>query len=192
MNLSLWDSDRSKDTALAVSANERRLRFEAEVLPHLDAAHNLARWLSRDADTSQEVVQDAFLRAFRAFDTLRGDAKPWLLTIVRNCHRSLVQQRTRHRHVPMPEDHEETAMPATDQSDPETDAIRTDHARKLDSVVATIPLEFREVLILREVEDLSYREIADVTGVPIGTVMSRLARARALLREKWRYEHELL
>ena len=161
-------------------------------MPHLDAAHNLARWLSRDADIAQELVQEAFLRAFRAFDTLRGEAKPWLLAIVRNCHRSLAQQRARHRHVPIPEDHEETATPMKDQSDPENDAIRADHARKLDHVVASIPVEFREALILREVEDLSYREIADVTGVPIGTVMSRLARARALLREKWRFEHEML
>lgn len=160
------------------------------MLPHLDAAHNLARWLSRDTDVAQEVVQEAFLRAYRSFDTLRGDARPWLLAIVRNCHRSLVQQRGRRAHVPLTEENGETELQA-EGSDPETEAIRADHARKLDIVIATIPVEFREALILREVEDLSYREIADVTGVPIGTVMSRLARARALLREKWRYEHEL-
>ena len=161
------------------------------MLPHLDAAHNLARWLSRDADVAQEVVQEAFLRAYRSFDTLRGDAKPWVLAIVRNCHRSLVQQRGRRAHVPLTEEGGETELLQAEGSDPETDAIRADHARKLDTVIATIPVEFREALILREVEDLSYREIADVTGVPIGTVMSRLARARSLLREKWRYEHEL-
>ena len=161
------------------------------MLPHLDAAHNLARWLSKDSDAAQEIVQEAFLRAFRSFDTLRGEAKPWLLAIVRNCHRSLAQQRGRHFHAPLPEDGEEAESLTSSLVDPETEAIRTDHARKLDAVIATIPEEFREALILREVEDLSYREIADVTGVAIGTVMSRLSRARALLREKWRYEYEL-
>ena len=158
---------------------------------HLDAAHNLARWLSRDPDLAEDVVQDAVLRAYRAFDSLRGEAKPWLLAIVRNCHRTAVQQRGRRAHVPLTEDGPETSTIAADVEDPEAAAISSDSARKLDAVIATMPLEFRETLVLREVEDLSYREIADVTGVPIGTVMSRLARARTLLREKWRCVLEL-
>jgi RNA polymerase sigma-70 factor (ECF subfamily) len=171
--------------------DERRLKFEASVLPHLDAAHNLARWLCRDADLAEDVVQDAILRAYRAFDALRGEAKPWLLAIVRNCYRTAVQQRTRRAHDPLPEDGQETLAMVADVEDPESAAISADSVRKLDAVIATMPAEFKETLILREVEDLSYREIAEVTGVPLGTVMSRLARARTLLREKWRSEHEL-
>ena len=125
-----------------------RVRFEATVLPHLDAAYRLARWLSPSAAEADDLVQDAVLRAFRGFDRLRApDAKAWLLAIVRNCHRTSARQRRRHPAEPLPED-------------------------------------FREVLLLREVEDLSYREIAEVTAIPIGTVMSRLSRARALLRER--------
>jgi RNA polymerase sigma factor (sigma-70 family) len=167
--------------------DDRRLKFEAQIMPHLDAAHNLARWLARDADLAADVVQDAILRAFRAFDAVRGDdAKPWLLAIVRNCHRTALQQRKRRAHVPLPEEEQDSMDTiAAEGPDPEAAAISSDNARKLDTLIATLPLEFREALVLREVEDLSYREIAEVSGVPIGTVMSRLARARAMLREKW-------
>jgi RNA polymerase sigma factor (sigma-70 family) len=173
--------------------DDRRLRFEAQILSHLDAAHNLARWLARDADLAADIVQDAILRAYRAFDAVRGDdAKPWLLAIVRNCHRSALQQRKRRAHVPLPGEEEDSVDTlAAEGLDPEAAAISTDNARKLDTLIATLPVEFRETLILREMEDLSYREIAEVSGVPVGTVMSRLARARALLREKWRYQHDL-
>lgn len=162
--------------------DERRRRFEQLVLPHLDAAYNLARWLNRaEAD---DVVQDAMLRAFRAFDGWRGsDAKPWLLAIVRNCHYTAAGQRQRRRAVPLPEAGEAELVETG--ADPECKAIEMDRARKLNAAIAELPDEFREALILRESEDLSYREIAEVMGVPIGTVMSRLARARALLREKW-------
>jgi RNA polymerase sigma factor (sigma-70 family) len=167
--------------------HDRRLRFEARIMPHLDAAHNLARWLARDADLAADVVQDAILRAFRAFDAVRGeDAKPWLLAIVRNCHRTALQQRRRRAQVALPEDEQESMNAiAAEGPDPEAAAISAGNQRKLDTLIASLPLEFRETLILREVEDLSYREIAEVSGVPIGTVMSRLARARAMLREKW-------
>jgi RNA polymerase sigma-70 factor (ECF subfamily) len=167
--------------------DERRRKFEAQILPHLDAANNLARWLTRDPAAADDIVQDAMLRAFRAFDGLRGvDAKPWLLAIVRNCHRTALDQRRRRAQVPLPEEGEEAvgAMIA-DGPDPERAAISTNAARRLDAMIARLPEEFRETLVLREMEDMSYREIAEVTGAPIGTVMSRLARARALLREKW-------
>jgi RNA polymerase sigma-70 factor (ECF subfamily) len=170
--------------------DERRQRIEALLLPHLDAAYNLARWLSRSAAEAEDVVQDAMLRALKSFDGFRGgDAKPWLLAIVRNCHRTTAKRRAR----VVPIDDEIEAGMTSDASnpflaptpDPESTAVRGAERRKLNDVLAGLPEEFREVLILRELEEMSYREIADVTGAPIGTVMSRLARARALLKERW-------
>jgi len=158
--------------------DDRRQRFEALALPHMDAAYNLARWLSRSPVEADDIVQDAMLRAFRAFDGFRGgDAKAWLLTIVRNCWLTAGKATRRRGHTPL-EDQELVA-----EGDPEGAAIQEGTRRRLDALVAGLPEEFREVLILREMEDMSYREIAEITGNPIGTVMSRLARARALLRE---------
>jgi RNA polymerase sigma-70 factor (ECF subfamily) len=168
--------------------DDRRRRFEALVLPHLDAAHNLARWLARPAADADDIVQEAVLRAYRGFEGFRGDdAKPWLLAIVRNCFFTAVGQARQRRNVPLPEESaaNNNAALVDDAPDPELAALRADQRRKLDQVVAALPQEFREVLILREMEDLSYREIAQVTGAPIGTVMSRLARARAMLKENW-------
>ena len=155
-------------------------------MPHLDAANNLARWLTRDPAAADDVVQDAMLRAYRAFDGFRGeDAKPWLLTIVRNCYRTALDQKRRRAQVPLPEEEGEGVPIVADGPNPEQAAITSNLSRRVDQMIATLPEEFRETLVLREMEDLSYREIADITGAPIGTVMSRLARARALLREKW-------
>jgi RNA polymerase sigma-70 factor (ECF subfamily) len=167
--------------------DDRRRRFEAQALPHLDAAYNLARWLSRSPADADDIVQDAMLRAFRAFDGFRGgDIKAWLLTIVRNCSRNVGSDTKRRGHTPLPE---EDANPlVSPDASPEMLAMRASESRKLDEAIALLPNEFREVLILREIEDMSYREIAEVTGVPIGTVMSRLARARAMLKEKWMQE----
>jgi len=159
--------------------DDRRRRFEAQALPHLDAAYNLARWLSRSPVDAEDIVQDAMLRAFRAFDGFRGgDAKAWLLTIVRNCWLSAGKATRRRGHTSL----EDENLTAPDR-DPEESAIQAGTKRRLDTMIAGLPEEFREVLILREMEDMSYREIAEVTSVPIGTVMSRLARARAMLRE---------
>jgi RNA polymerase sigma factor (sigma-70 family) len=161
----------------------RRRRFEAQALPHLDAAYNLARWLSRSPVDAEDIVQEAMLRAFRAFDGFRGgDAKPWLLAIVRNCWRSAGADERRRKHTALPG--EDDAALASEGADPETTAMQASQSRKLDAAIALLPNEFREVLILREMEDLSYREIAEVTGAPIGTVMSRLARARGLLKQR--------
>ncbi len=125
-------------------------------------------------------MQEAFLRAFRGFDGLRGgDVKAWLLTIVRNCHATAMQQQRRRAAVPLPEDHAEASP------DPESASAAEDERRVLGRLIAALPEEHREVLLLRELEDMSYRDIAAVTQVPIGTVMSRLARARAALRSKW-------
>lgn len=155
-------------------------------MPHLDAANNLARWLTRDPAAADDVVQDAMLRAYRAFDGFRGeDAKPWLLTIVRNCYRTALDQKRRRAQVPLPEEEGEGVPIVADAPNPEQAAITSNLSRRVDQMIATLPEEFRETLVLREMEDLSYREIADITGAPIGTVMSRLARARAMLREKW-------
>jgi len=165
--------------------DDRRARFEAQALPHLDAAANLARWLTRSGADADDIVQEAMLRAYRSFDGFRGgDMRPWLLTIVRNCWRNVGADSRRRGHVPLPEEANGVEI-AFDGVSPEEGAIRSDEGRKLDAVIATLPEEFRTVLVLREMEDLSYREIAAVCEVPIGTVMSRLARARAMLREKW-------
>jgi RNA polymerase sigma-70 factor (ECF subfamily) len=164
--------------------DDRRQRFEAQALPHLDAAYNLARWLSRSQVDAEDIVQEAMLRAFRAFDSFRGgDAKPWLLAIVRNCWRNAGADKKRRGHTALPED--DSGALVADDAGPEEHAMASSQSRKLDTVIALLPNEFREVLILREMEDMSYREIAEVTGVPIGTVMSRLARARAMLKERW-------
>ncbi len=141
-----------------------RRRFEQQVLPHIDAAFNLARWLTRNDHDAEDVVQDAMLRAYRHFEGLRGEARPWLLAIVRNACFSWMQRN----------------RPA------ELLLARELDRRMLNEAIAALPLQFREVLILRELEDLSYREIARIANVPIGTVMSRLARARRLLAESVR------
>jgi RNA polymerase sigma-70 factor (ECF subfamily) len=168
--------------------DDKRRRFELQVLPHLDAAYTFARWLSRSPADADDVLQESVLRAFRAFDALRGsDAKAWLLAIVRNCHFTALKQSHRRSFVPLPEEHDAQdghAMIAT-TPDPESASIRSDEARTLDRLMSEMPAEYREVLILREIEDLSYREIAAVTDVPMGTVMSRLARARAALKAQW-------
>src|SRR5580698_8022161 len=171
--------------------DDKRARFEAQVLPHLDAAYRFARWLSPAPGEADDVVQEAFLRAFRGFDDLRGsDVKAWLLTIVRNCHSTALKQRQRRGFVPLPEENDARdgyAMTAKTPT-PEDDSIRRDEQRTLDRLIAALPEEHRTVLMLREIEEMDYRQIASVTNVPIGTVMSRLARSRAVLRARWLQE----
>jgi RNA polymerase sigma-70 factor (ECF subfamily) len=170
--------------------DEKRGRFEAQVLLHLDAAYRYARWLARSATDADDVLQEATLRAYRSFEELRGaDGKAWLLTIVRNCHLSAAKQRQRRNFVPLPQEHDEQASQlVAGTPDPESAAIDRDERRMLRRLMAGLPAEQREVLALREIEDMDYREIAAVTGVPIGTVMSRLARARTALRSRWQQE----
>jgi RNA polymerase sigma-70 factor (ECF subfamily) len=168
--------------------DDKRGRFEAQVMPHLDAAHRFARWLTRSPGDADDLVQEAFLRAFRGFDALRGsDVKAWLLAIVRNCHATALSQQQRRGYVPLPEEHDAQFGSATIAAtpDPESASIEHDERRRLERLMAELPEEHREVLLLREMEEMSYREIAAVTQVPIGTVMSRLARARAALKVKW-------
>lgn len=157
-------------------------------MPHLDAAYRFARWLTRSATEADDVVQEAFLHAFRAFDSLRGtDVKSWLLAIVRNCHVSAVRREQRHGFLPLPDQDDVAAdsASAAPQPDPEAASIEDQERRRLARLLAGLGTEHREVLLLRELEDLSYREIAAVTQLPIGTVMSRLARARAALKVSW-------
>ena len=170
--------------------NDRRGRFEAQVLLHLDAAYRYARWLSRSASDADDVVQEAALRAYRSFEDLRGaDAKAWLLTIVRNCHLTALKQRQRRNFVPLPEEYDEGgAELVASTPSPEGAAMDRDEQRTLQRLMSTLPEEHREILVLREIEDMGYREIATVTSLPIGTVMSRLARARASLRARWLQE----
>jgi RNA polymerase sigma factor (sigma-70 family) len=173
--------------------DDKRGRFEAQVLPHLDAAHRFARWLSRSASDADDIVQDAILRAFRGFEALRGsDAKAWLLTIVRNCHATANRQAARRALVPLPEEHDPRdghAMIAT-TPDPEHASISRDDERTFARLLGALADEHREVLVLREIEELDYRQIAAVTNVPIGTVRSRLARARAALKARWHQQTE--
>lgn len=164
--------------------DDTRHSFEALALPHLDAAYRLARWLSHSPSDAEDIVQDAMLRAFRAFGGFRGDdIRPWLLAIVRNCWRTKAAEGQRRGHGPLPEEDDRPLV--YEGPDPEAEALRASQGRRLAAVISGLPEAFREVLILREVEDLSYQEIAEATGAPIGTVMSRLARARALLRDQW-------
>ncbi|HET8923136.1 MAG TPA: sigma-70 family RNA polymerase sigma factor [Candidatus Acidoferrum sp.] len=156
--------------------------FEQEVLPHLDAAYNLARWLTRNEHDAQDVVQEAYLRAFRFSGGFRGgNVRAWLLRIVRNtCYTWLQQNRPQQ---PTAEFDEKLFGPDPRAPNPEEALIRDDSGKLLRQVMETLPLDFREVLILRELEEMSYKEIAEVTGMPPGTVMSRLSRARSALRQ---------
>jgi RNA polymerase sigma factor (sigma-70 family) len=168
--------------------DEKRGRFEAQVMPHLDAAYRFARWLSRAPGDADDVVQEAVLRAYRGFDSLRGhDTKSWLLAIVRNCHSTAVRQNRRRAFVPLPDEHDARDGHAlvADAPDPQQASMLADDARTLDELILALPDDYREVLILREIEELDYREIAQVINVPIGTVMSRLSRARAALKKNW-------
>jgi RNA polymerase sigma factor (sigma-70 family) len=165
-----------------------RVRFEAQVLPHLDAAYRFARWLGNSPNDAQDIVQDAMLRAYRGFEGLRGtDSKAWLLTIVRNCHATAYQQEQRRGFVPLAERDgvvSPQAVVAAPQ-DPEHLTMQRDAERTLERLLDRLSVEHREVLMLREIDDMSYREIAAILGIPIGTVMSRLARARAVLQSTW-------
>jgi len=161
------------------------LRFRELVLPQLDAGYNLARWLTRNAHDADDVVQDACVRAIQYFDALRGsDARAWFLAIVRNSFYDRCRRDRTHPTISVEEESARIeALADPGAIDPELAAVRSEQSRQLALAMARLPLAYREIVILRDLEDLSYKEIASVLAVPIGTVMSRLARARALLQE---------
>jgi RNA polymerase sigma-70 factor (ECF subfamily) len=155
-------------------------RFERIILPHLDDAYTLARYLLRDELDAQDAVLDAVLRALRYFEGYRdGDARAWLLAIVRNCCLTWQRRHSAERSsVPFSDD---AAVNVTDARPADAAAIEASDRDAVNRAVAALPTEFREVIVLRELDGLSYKEISDVVGAPIGTVMSRLARARKRL-----------
>ena len=163
-----------------VDDHDRRARVETALLPHLDAAYNLACWLVRNDADAHDVVQEAYLRAFRYVDALRGtDGRAWLLTIVRNTAYTWLRRRRAEEPTAagLAEDDLDTAAP-----NPETALLQHADREMVRAALETLPVEFREALVLREFEGLTYKEIAAVVDVPLGTVMSRLARARERLQ----------
>ncbi len=163
-----------------VGETEKGRRFSTLVIPHIAAAYNLARWLVRDPSDAEDIVQESCLRAFRFLDELRnGDGRAWLLAIVRNTSYTWLQQ-NRMRDLSRPLDQD----PPDESQDPEAAAQRAIDQGLLRKCMERLPLEFREVIVLRDLEGLSYREIANAVNIPIGTVMSRLARGRTQL-QRW-------
>ena len=156
--------------------------FEEATLPHLRAAYNLARWLTRDETDAEDVVQEAYLRAYRHFGSFHGgDGRPWLLAIVRNtCYRWIRHNRSPELTIPLDDDMHEIK---SRDLNPEALLLQRADTQMIRQAVEELPVEFREVLVLREWEGLSYKQIADVVDIPIGTVMSRLARARKRLQD---------
>ena len=163
-------------------AKEELTSFEEAMLPHLDAAHNLAKWLLRNEEDAQDVVQEAYLRAFRSFSGFRGtNGRAWLLTIVRNTSYTLLKKR--HAVDLTTNFDEEIHGTEHDSASPAMILEHSEDAELIKEAMDELPAEFREILILRHQEGLSYKEIADIAQIPPGTVMSRLARARAKLKE---------
>jgi RNA polymerase sigma-70 factor, ECF subfamily len=158
---------------------EERRRFEESVLPHVDAAFNLARWLLRDKANAEDATQEAMMRAYRFFGSYRsGDARAWLLQIVRNCCYTWLRKNRPQEDTSMVE---EEAM--AEEPSPEAVAIANVDRERMARALEALPVHFREIVVLRELEGCSYKEIAAITAHPIGTVMSALSRARRQLRE---------
>jgi RNA polymerase sigma-70 factor, ECF subfamily len=178
---------------------DKARRFRDAALPYLDDVYTLARYLLRDTADAEDAVQECYLRALRHFDTFRGPAiKPWLFAILRNVCRGEFARRSSGLHYidqyvdGETDKDEDTVRPLWQepQVSPEMEVLHQQDAQTIRRLVAELPDQFREAIVLREINDLSYREIADVIGVPVGTVMSRLARARSMLRKAWILEEE--
>lgn len=164
-----------------MTPQDKLRRFEERISPHLGSAYNLARWLTRNREDAEDAVQEAFLRAFSALDNLRGnDAKPWLLTIVRNtCLTWLKRERGAMAAAGLEENLDHPTEPSPN---PEAAVMISADRETVRRALEQLPPEFREAIVLREIEGLSYKEIAAAVGVPVGTVMSRLSRGREWLR----------
>ena len=172
------------------SEDEKARRFRDAALPYLDDVFTLARYLMRNTADAEDAAQECYLRALRHFDSYRGPAmKPWLLTILRNvCNAEFARRGNRETLSDSALDEPASeAVPIWQepQASPETAMLRQHDDDRIRGLVAGLPAQFREVIVLREINDLSYQEIAQVAGVPVGTVMSRLARARSMLRSAW-------
>ncbi len=176
------------------SADDTLAGFKQTIVPHLDAAYNLARLLSGDADAAQDIVQEAFLRAYRSFAGYRGEnARAWISTIVRNCYYSWLVSRTRKSRLEVdPHDFgytEELILSvSSDECTPEAMLVRDAETQAVRSVLNAMSPPLREILMLREFDELSYRQISEIRALPIGTVMSRLARARKAFADAWQRE----
>ena len=159
--------------------------FENAVLPHLDAAFNLARWLTRNDHDAEDVTQEAFVRAFRYFDRLKGpEARPWLLGIVRNTCYSWLEKNRPAEVVPV--DDFDAVLASSSQGtspSPEVILLQSANRKLVNQALEELPVAFREVIVMREIEDMSYKEIAAIVAIPIGTVMSRLSRGREMLKQ---------
>ena len=185
-----WTAERNTMAGDVNAEQDRARRFRDAALPYLDDAYALARYLMRNSADAEDAVQECYLRALRHFDSYRGPAmKPWLLAILRNVCNAEFARRGKQEIAPgSPDDAataEEVPMWQEPQSSPEAVLLREQDGTTIRRLIAELPPAFREAIVLREVNDLSYQEIAAVSGVPVGTVMSRLARARAMLRSAW-------
>jgi RNA polymerase sigma-70 factor, ECF subfamily len=167
---------------------DKARRFREIVLPHLDSLYTFARYLTRSSTDADDAVQECCLRAFRHFDGFRGtEIKPWLIAILRNVCRAEYARSSALVATDLETDALEHPLPLwqEEQESPEAGLLRRQDADAIRALVAALPTQFREIIVLREIEDLSYREIAQALEAPIGTVMSRLARARSMLRAAW-------
>jgi RNA polymerase sigma factor (sigma-70 family) len=168
-------------TSWGFGTEDKRTRFEESMLPHMDAAYNLARWLTRNDYDAQDVVQEAYLRAFKFFAGFRGDnSRSWLLRIVRNTFCTWLEK-NRPVEVAVSSDAILESLPS-DAGAPDMHMLEEADSEALSQAIESLPVEFREVLVMRELEGMAYKEIADVADLPLGTVMSRLSRARQQLR----------
>jgi RNA polymerase sigma factor (sigma-70 family) len=186
----LWTAEREMMTGDANGERDRALRFRDAALPYLDDVYTLARYLMRGSTDAEDAVQECYLRALRHFDSYRGPAmKPWLLAILRNvCNSEFARRGKQEIAMDYSEDEpaaEEVPIWQEPQASPEAVLLRSRDGATIRQLVAKLPPPFREAIVLREVNELSYQEIAEVAGVPVGTVMSRLARARSMLRSAW-------
>jgi RNA polymerase sigma-70 factor, ECF subfamily len=177
---------------MLTTEQHKQKRFQEVTLPHLDAVYNLARWLTRNDDDAQDIAQEAYLRALKFFDGFHGDdGRAWLLTIVRNTYytwlkknRIRVQEESFDEEIHGLGDGSTTLVDSISHGNPEVLLMQQASKQIINKALEQLPVESREVIVLRELEDLSYKEIASIVEVPMGTVMSRLARARKLLRDQ--------
>jgi RNA polymerase sigma-70 factor, ECF subfamily len=185
----VWKAGCEMRAGYAADDSDKARRFRDAALPLLDDVYTLARYLLRNPADADDATQECYLRALRHFETFRGtDIKPWLFAILRNVCNSEFARRSRSAlAVDELMDHTVEAAPLwqEDQASPETEVLRERDSATIRHLVAELPAPFREAIVLREINDLSYREIANVVGAPVGTVMSRLARARSMLRKAW-------